>query len=83
MLLSIPDQRPTVDLAPDSLLHHLPSVELAARVYRVHAHRSQVIFAHACDDIQRSTSFIFFIHLATRGPRQGLLQTRLEGNVWR
>lgn len=27
LLLSVPDQRPAVDMAADTLLHHLPPVE--------------------------------------------------------
>ena len=42
VLLQVSDQRPAVDLAPDPLLHHLPPVELQARVHRVHALGGQV-----------------------------------------
>lgn len=42
MLLPVPDQRAAVDLAADPLLHHLPPVELQARVHRVHALGGQV-----------------------------------------
>lgn len=38
LLLQISHQRPTVDLASDTLLHHLPPVELQARVYCLHTH---------------------------------------------
>lgn len=37
MLLSVSDQGPAVDLVADTLLHHLPSVELEARVCGVYA----------------------------------------------
>lgn len=42
VLLPVSDQRSAVDLAADSLLHHLPSVELQARVHRVHTLGGQV-----------------------------------------
>ena len=42
VLLPVSDERPAVDLAADSLLHHLPPVELQARVHRVHALSGQV-----------------------------------------
>lgn len=42
VLLPVSDQRPAVDLAADPLLHHLPPVELQARVHRVHALGGQV-----------------------------------------
>lgn len=37
MLLSVFDQRSTVDLASDSILHHLPSVELQTGIRGVYA----------------------------------------------
>jgi len=42
VLLQVSNQRPAVDLAPDPLLHHLPPVELQARVHRVHTLGGQV-----------------------------------------
>lgn len=42
VLLSVSDQRTAVDLAPDPLLHHLPPVELQARVHCVHTHGGKV-----------------------------------------
>lgn len=42
MSLPVSDQRPAVDLAADPLLHHLPPVELQARVRRVHTLGRQV-----------------------------------------
>lgn len=42
VLLPVSDERAAVDLAADSLLHHLPPVELQARVHRVHALSGQV-----------------------------------------
>lgn len=42
VLLSVPDQRTAVDLAPDPLLYHLPPVELQARVHCVHTHGGKV-----------------------------------------
>lgn len=42
VLLPVSDQRSAVDLAADSLLHHLPPVELQARVHRVHTLGGQV-----------------------------------------
>lgn len=38
LLLQISHQRATVDLASDTLLHHLSPVELQARVYCLHTH---------------------------------------------
>lgn len=37
LLLSVPDQRPAVDMAADTLLHHLPPVEFQTRVHRLHS----------------------------------------------
>ena len=42
MLLPVPDEGSAVDLAADSLLHHLSPVELQARVHRLHQHCHQV-----------------------------------------
>lgn len=42
LLLPVSDQRPAVDLAADPLLHHLPPVELQARVHHVHTLGGQV-----------------------------------------
>lgn len=42
LLLPVSDQRPAVDLAADPLLHHVPPVELQARVHRVHTLGRQV-----------------------------------------
>lgn len=42
MLLQVPDQRTTVDLASNSLLYHLSSVEFKARVYCLYSHCSKV-----------------------------------------
>lgn len=44
VLLPVSDQRAAVDLAADALLHHLPPVELQARVHRVYALSGQVPF---------------------------------------
>lgn len=42
VLLQVSHQGPAVDLAADTLLHHLPPVELQAGVHRLYAHRGQV-----------------------------------------
>lgn len=42
LLLPIPHQRAAVDLAPDSVLHHVPPVELSAGVHCLHSHCCQV-----------------------------------------
>lgn len=43
LLLPILDQRSTVDLASDALLHNLSPVELSAWIYCLHTHSSQVL----------------------------------------
>lgn len=44
LLLPFLDQRPAVDLAANSLLHHISPVELQARIHRLHQHSRQVSF---------------------------------------
>lgn len=43
MLLPVSNQRAAVDLVANPLLHHLPPVELQARVHRVHTLSGQVL----------------------------------------
>lgn len=43
MLLPVSNQRATVDLVANPLLHHLPPMELQARVHRVHPLGGQVL----------------------------------------
>lgn len=42
LLLQIPHERPAMDLAADQILHHVQSMELEARIHRVHALRGQL-----------------------------------------
>lgn len=42
MLLPVPDEGATVDLAADAFLHHVPSVELQAGVCGLHPQSHQV-----------------------------------------
>lgn len=42
VLLPVPDEGATVDLAADALLHHVPSVELQAGVRGLHPQSHQV-----------------------------------------
>jgi PAS domain len=52
LLLPIFDQRPTMDLAADPLLHHVPPVELETRICCVHSSRRQLCGRHSeCEEL--------------------------------
>lgn len=42
LLLSLPDERPAVDMAANAVLHNVPPVEFEARIRGVHTSRSKV-----------------------------------------
>ncbi|XP_053167550.1 neuronal PAS domain-containing protein 2 isoform X3 [Hemicordylus capensis] len=58
LLLSVSDQRTAVDLAANTLLYHLPPVELQTRIHCMHAHSCEFSISYADVRVERRQDLI-------------------------
>lgn len=88
LLLPFLDQRSTVDLASDALLHNLSPVELSAWIYCLHTHSGQVLQQNVvsssfyCHFNHSLFSLFFFIYWKLTVPGHSLASVTIRSSLY-